>query len=134
VPKVVCALIIFVYVLVFFANATFFLYAYGFPPFARVLTVSELNSSLGLWTGVRVRVRGEIVGIMSIPEEAPPYRYALKDPAADIYIGLTWPNGDFSKVPYDKIVTVVGVVVEGQATGLWRSATVPFLKAETIEV
>lgn len=133
-PKVLRTLTISVYVLVFFASATFFLYAYRFPPFARVMTVSELSSSLGLWTGVRVRVQGEIVDIMSIPEEMPPYRCALKDPAAGIYIGLTWPNGDFSKVPYDKIVTVVGVVVEGQTSGLWRSETVPFLKAESISV
>jgi hypothetical protein len=132
-PKVLRTLAITVYVLVFFASATFFLFAHGFPPFARIMTVSELSSSMDLLAGVRVRVKGEIVGVMYIPEQVPPYRFGLRDPGTRVCVGLTWPNGDFSKVPFARIVTVVGVVAGGQTSGLWKPRTLLFLKAETIE-
>lgn len=133
-PRVLRTLTITVYVLVFCASATFFLYAHGFPPFARLMTVSELSYSLELWTGIQVRVKGEITSIKFIPEEMQPYNNVLIDPVTDICIGLTWPNGDFSKVPAHKIVTVTGVVTDGQTSGLLGGRNVLFLKAETIEV
>lgn len=122
-----------IYIMVFFATTASYLYAYGYPPFSRVVTLTELCSSPELWTGIRVRVKGEIMGLLFIPEQVPPYRYGLRDPTTHSSIGLTWPNGDMSRVPFDRIVTVVGTVVDGQTSGLWKPKYVHFLKAESIE-
>lgn len=131
--RALIAFTICVYVFVFFASTTFFLYVQDFPPFSRVITVSELGSTLGPWTGVPIKMQGEIVHLFFIPEDVPPYNYGLMDPVTKNIIGLTWPNGDLGRVAENKIVTVTGIIVEGWTRSMWQSSKVSFFKADNIE-
>jgi hypothetical protein len=133
-PRAMRIFSILVYALVFFATTKFFLYVQDFPPFSRAITVSELGSTLGPWTGTPIRVQGEIVRLFFIPEDEPPYNYGLMDPGTNHLIGLTWPNGDIGKLPEHKIVTVTGIIVEGWTRSMRQSSKVAFLKADNIEV
>lgn len=125
-------LLVSVCVLISVASVFCFLYASGFPPFVACVTVSELSSSPGSWLGVRVRTQGRISGLSFIPEEVPPYSYGLIDPVSGKSVGIVWLNGNLGSVPYDKTVTVVGVMVTGLTGGLWVGRSVYYLKAESV--
>jgi hypothetical protein len=71
---------------------------------------------------------------MFIPEEVPPYSFGLIDSVSGKIVGIVWPNGNLDSVPYDKTVTVIGVIVSGLTEGLWFNRTEYYLKAESVQV
>lgn len=105
----------------------------GFPPFSRVVAVSELAADPGSWVGVRVRVKGVIVGTMSFPERHLPYAFGLRDRFSRAVIGLTLPSSFNRYFPYESSVVVVGVVVAGQTSGMFRPINVFYLRAERVD-
>lgn len=120
--------------LVVLGSVLYSLYVADSANFVKSVTVSQLSGRLEDWLGVRVRVQGEIVNLMFIPEELPPYRFGLRDPTTKDFVGVFWLEGSIDDLPYDKIVTVVGVIVEGRTEGLLGGRTVYYLRAESIWV
>jgi hypothetical protein len=68
---------------------------------------------------------------MHIPEEVPPYSYALEEPQTGNSIGITWKEGvEFHPWEFeDQNVTVVGVVKKG-FTGPLIVRAVYYIEAE----
>jgi hypothetical protein len=115
------------------AGVLFLLFIADFPTLAATVTVSGLSSNPERWLGVRVRVQGELEIMMSIPEEVPPYSYAIMDHATQKYFGIVWPYGDLTRLPLENNVTGIGMIVHGQTRGLMSGRTVYYLRADSIE-
>jgi hypothetical protein len=115
------------------AGVLFLLFMAGFPSFATTVTVSELSSNPERMLGVRVRVQGELEIMMFIPEEVPPYSYAIMDPATHKYVGVVWPYGDLARLPFENNITAIGMIVQGKTSGLMSGRTVYYLRADSIE-
>jgi hypothetical protein len=132
VTKRVYALFVCVFALVLLGSV-WVLDVLGFPPFGRVVAVSELAEHPGSWVGVRVRVKGVIVGAMSFPERHLPYAFGLRDRFSRAVFGLTLPGSFNRYFLYESSVVVVGVVVAGQTSGMFPSIGVFYLRAERID-
>ena len=112
--------------------AVMFLYVFGYLPFYRELSISDICSNPEFWVGKRVCIQGVLTGpYIYIPEEVPPYIYILEEPQNGKRIGITWKEGlDFHPWEFiDKKVRVVGVVKKG-FTGPLTIRTVYYIEAE----
>lgn len=113
-------------------STVMFLYVFGYLPFCRGTSISGICSNPEFWVGKKACVQGVLRGpYLHIPEEVPPYSYALEEPQTGCKIGITWKEGvDFHPWEFeDQNVTVVGVVKKG-STGPLIRRTVYYIEAE----